>query len=195
MEKSNLLKYGIVFILGLAIGIIGGMEYKAYQVRKAIEEFQHDLSDTFNTDSTQDESEDFSIIEKAIGEEIRLATIQYTVKGSEEKVKIKQKYMGPSIAKENTKFVLVDLSVTNISNKDIDYLLSDIFIVIDSKGRQYTQDYEISGSVENELSSKKFAPSIPESGTLAYTIPKDSESYYIQAKNKETNEIFKVKLK
>lgn len=188
MAKTPFLKtkggMAIVIIVGLFIVFFIGSEYRAYQVRKAIK-------DVFNNESGEP-AKNKKIIEKKVGEEFELATIKVKVNGVEEKQVISSQYGSPAIAKENAKFVVLNLDITNIT-KDTFMLLDDIPL-IDSQERIYG-NYTAIGAIDNYLDVRELSPSITENGVMVYELPNDATSYALAIDKGGTNERYMVKLK
>lgn len=142
--------------------------------------------------ASAEEPKDEIIIEKSIGEEVELATMKFKVVSSEEKQVIKKSY-GETRADENTKFVVISMTVTNTTNEGFTFEEDD-FALIDDKGRKFDAFGSI-GSVDNYLDMRSLQPSIAELGMVIYKVPNDVSGYGIQIGKKDTNELYLVKLK
>ncbi len=134
------------------------------------------------------------VIEKKVGEEVELATLKFTVNDSEEKQSISSKYGNPKTAKEEAKFVIVDISATNTLKENITFY-SDGFILIDNQNRKFESYSNTIGNIDNYLDMRELAPSIKEQGVLVYEIPQDANSYSLIVGKQGTNETYKVVLK
>lgn len=198
---NNKVKIIIIVLVSLGIGFFAGMEYKAYQVRSALQDAANEISNTFgnaNPSENQlpDESEkNITYIDKAVGEEVVLATIKFKVNNSSEKQTLSGGFGSPAIAKEDAKFVVIDLSITNTTNVPFTFLPDDGFRLIDDKDRQFTTYGDTIGKVDNYLNVQELSPGIAESGVLVYEIPQDSTSYSFAVGKGGTSEIYRVKLK
>ncbi len=192
---------GVVAIALLGVGFIAGMEYKAYQVRTALQDaFSGVTNTTTNSDDTtartameQTQKENMVTIDKAVGDEIALATLTMTVINSEEKQTISSSYGSPKVAKEGTKFVVLNVDVTNTT--DSAFTLFPDFLLVDDKGREYSTYSDTIGAIDNYLNSRKLSPSIKETGYLVYEIPSDAMSYSLIVAKAGTKELYKVELK
>lgn len=194
----------LLLVVVLTVGFFAGMEYKAYQVRKALNEATEELSegitDIFDggdedANSASRQIEKSTVIQKIIGEDIQLATIKFKVSNSSEKQTLSGGFGSPAIAKEGAKFVVIDLSITNTTNAQFTFLPDDGFRLIDDKDRQFTTYGDTIGKVNNYLNVRKLSPGIVESGVLVYEIPQDSTSYSFAVGKGGTNEIYQVVLK
>lgn len=198
MNKITLVKTPIIIILSLAIGFLAGMEYKAYQVRSALKETAKEISEVFTGETKQkgeEEKIEWVITEKNTGDEIELATLKFKVNKVEERQIISSKYGTPEVAKEGAKFVVIDLELTNITDTPFYFSNYDGFILIDDKGRQFTEYENVIGSIDNYLAQRKLSPNITERGVFVYETPKDAASYGLTVRKAGTNEEYKVILK
>lgn len=191
MTKTPFLKskVGLVVIGVVAIVIIflAGSEYEAYQVRKAIR-------DVFNTETTSEPASSKNIIQKSIGDEFQLAMGTIKINSVEEKQMLSNGYGSPVVAKENTKFIVVNLDITNTTNDKITFSSSNIYLV-DNKDRTYEPYNDTIGYVDNYLEMRDLAPSIKENGVLVFELPNDATTYAFQIDKNGTNDRYMVKLK
>ena len=181
-------KVGLVVIGVVVIGIIflAGSEYKAYQVRKAIKE-------VFNTESEKP-AQNKNIIEKKVGEEFQLAMGTIKINSFEEKQMLNNEFGSPVVAKENTKFVIVNLNVTNTTSEKITFSANTIDL-IDNQKRTFETFDDTIGNVDNYLEMRDLSPSIMENGVLVYELPNDATSYAFEIDKGGTNDRYMVKLK
>ncbi len=191
MEKTPFLKTKAGMIIAVVIGIVIvffiGSEYRAYKVRKAIDE-------VFNTEKTVEPASSKNIIQKNVGDEFQLAMGTIKINGSEEKTILSGDFGTPISAKEGTKFVIVDLDVTNTTNEKITFYPSNIYLV-DNQDRTYETYENTIGSVDNYLDVRDLSPSIKENGVLVFELPDDATSYAFQIDKNGTNDRYLVKLK
>ncbi len=142
---------------------------------------------------------DIIIVEKNIGNEVELATIKFKINKIEEKyvlTKACQYFCDePIVAQENTKFVIIDMNIINITKTDFLFFPDDGFRLIDNQERQFTTYDDTIGSIDNYLDVRKLSPSITEKGVIVYNIPEDVTSYNVFVGKAGTNEIYKVILK
>lgn len=181
-------KVGLVVIGVVVIGIIflAGSEYKAYQVRKAIKE-------VFNTESEKP-AQNKNVIEKKVGEEFQLAMGTIKINSFEEKQMLNNEFSSPVVAKENTKFVIVNLNVTNTTSEKITFSANTIDL-IDNQKRTFETFDDTIGNVDNYLEMRDLSPSIMENGVLVYELPNDATSYAFEIDKDGTNDRYVVKLK
>jgi hypothetical protein len=110
---NHTIKVVIIGLISLGIGFFAGMEYKAYQVRSAFQSTANKIFNTADTSSDQlpDEKEtNIAYVDKSVGEEVVLATINFKVNNYGEKQTLSGGFGSPAIAKEGAKFVVVDLN-------------------------------------------------------------------------------------
>jgi len=145
--------------------------------------------------NTEQINSNANIIEGGVNEEIVLTTIIFKINSVEEKQILSTRYGTPRVAEENTKFIVIDMSITNTTNSEFTFFPDDGLRLIDNRERQFTTYADIIMSVDNYLNVRKLSPSIKETGVLVYKIPKDAESYSLIVGKAGTNEIYKVILK
>lgn len=184
----------IIIILSLVIGFLAGMEYKVYQIRSVLKETVKEISEVF-TDETHEiqQTQQQTIIERNIGDEIELATIKFKVNSVEERQILSPKYGRSAVANEDAKFVVINMDITNITNAGFTFFPG--FWLIDNQDRTFTTYEDTIWSVDNYLNVRELAPSIKENGVLVYEIPKDATSYNLAVSKAGTNEIYSILLK
>lgn len=134
------------------------------------------------------EEEKPKIDEKKIGEESLVGGMTLKVNSSKETQTLTAQYSSPVAASEGTKFILVDLTLTNEGNSDALFFADNNFKLIDTeKNREYTTDSDNIVSVDNYLASRKLAPGIPERGIIIYKVPKTMTKYALVALNDPLN--------
>jgi len=197
--KKIVIIVAISLILGLGIGFFLGMEYKAYQVRIAIEKAFTTPSNTTPEKSEtvleQAKEEEMQVIEKKVGDEIILSALKFKISKTEEKQTISSGYGSPKTAKEGAKFVIVNLAVTNITNTKFSFFPDDGFRLVDNQKREFTAYSDTIGSIANYLNSRELSPSINEAGVIVYEIPSDATNYSIVVGKSGTKELYKIVLK
>ena len=198
---NNATKISLIILVSLGVGFFAGMEYKAYQVRSALQDAASEISNIFNNanpsaNKLPDESEkNVTYIDKAIGEEVVLATLKFRVNNSSEKQTLSGGFGTPAIAKEGAKFVVMDLNITNTTNAPFVFLPDDGFRLVDNNGRQFATYGDTIGKIQNYFNVRELSPGISENGVLVYEIPQDSTSYSFAVGKGGTSEIYRVKLK
>lgn len=164
-----------------------------------------DLEDSFGgtSDSTDDsdnsimeqaKEDHMTIIEKSVGDDITLASIKLKVNNVEEKNTISATYSDPTDAKDGAKFIVINMDITNITNKEFTFYTEDI-TAIDNKGREYKPFDDTIGAIDDYIDCRDLSPSIKESGNLVYEVPADATSYYLAIGKAGTNELYKINLK
>lgn len=189
------------YIIGLVIfglGFFAGMEYKAYQIKSVLKDAFSGITDNNNSSKAttvmeEAKKENLTTIDKAIGDEVSLATMKLLINKVDEKQTISSSYGSPKVATEGTKFAVVNLDVTNTT--DSEFSLSPDFMVVDSQGREFSVYSDSIGSIDKYLNYRSLAPSIKETGVLVYQIPSDSTSYSMVIAKAGTKELYKILLK
>jgi hypothetical protein len=198
---NNTIKIIVIILVSLGIGFFAEMEYKAYQVRSALQDVADEVSNVFDTaDQSENQlpvenEEDITYVDKTIGEEVVLATIKFKVTNSSEKQTLSGNFGSPAIAKEGAKFVVIDLNITNTTEAPFTFFPDDGFRLIDDKNRQFTTYGDTIGKVNNYLDVRELSLGIAENGVLVYEIPQDSESYSFAVGKGGTSDIYRIKLK
>lgn len=185
-SKIGLAVIGVVVI---AIIFLAGSEYKAYQVRKALK----DAFSGFNT-AEETKTQNTKIVEKKIGEEFQLAMGKIKVNSVEEKQIISSQYGSPAVAKKDTKFVVVNLDVTNTTSEKITFYANTVKLV-DNQERSFETYSDTIGNVDNYLEMRDLSPSIKENGVLVYELPNDATNYALEIDKAGTDERYRVVLK
>jgi len=192
------LVFTIVGIIIFGLGFFAGMEYKAYTIRTALKDVFAGVntatnSNTKTTAMEKAKQEKDQIVNKNIGDEILFATINVKVNSAEEKQILKASYGTPKIAKESTKFVVINMDVTNITNSVFDF--APDLVIVDDKGREFTSYSDVTGSDEKYLDYRKLSPSIKENGNLIYEVPNDANGYSLLIFKGGTKELYKILIK
>lgn len=203
---------GILLIILLAgsVGFFFGMEYKAYQVRTALQEaFQAPTpspestanqtpaqTNTTNTNSIleQAKAEGDKIITKKLGDEVTLATMKFKISKATETQTLSGGYGNPKTAPEGSKYLLLTMTVINLTNSSFNLDPSSGFVIVDNKKREFSPLTSI-GLVDNYLDERTLQPSIPETGILVYQIPTDATNYSFNILKAGAKELYQVELK
>ncbi len=184
MKKTPII-LAIAAIAIFALGFFAGSEYTKYKVRSTLEK-------AFSPTKTPvAEIKPENIITKGVGEEIQLTTLKFTIHSSEEKNVLQDKYSAPQVADAGTKFIVIDTSLTNITNEPFTFF--NDFVLIDNKDRKFTKYENVYGS--QYLHANELSPNIAERGFLVFQVPTDAESYSLLIGKAGTDEIYKVTLK
>lgn len=154
------------------------------------ESFDLDEEDDFDEFSMD---EDVNIIEKGVGDEIELKTINFKITNVEEKDTLTPEYGSEVSAKEGAKFVVVGMEVTNTTKSE--FTFPDDFMLIDSEDREFKSYSDSIGVLDDYLIQRDLPPSIKEEGHLVYEVPEDSADYYTVMGKADTKDLYKVILK
>jgi len=129
---------------------------------------------------------------KGLGDEIVFETIKFKINAVREQQTIIPKYGNNIIAKEGAKFIVVDMSITNITKVGFDFP-NDAFVLVDNQDRQF--NFYSDSTVDNSLNWRQLPPSISERGVIVYEVPADATSYFVRVIKSGTNEVYKIILK
>ncbi len=130
---------------------------------------------------------------KGVGDEIVLSTIKFKVNSVREQQTISSQYSSAS-AREGTKLVVVDLSITNTSKTGF-YFPTEAFVLTDNEDRKFETYSNTIGNIDNYLNVQELSPSIPEKGVVVYEIPTNATGYSFIVAKSGTDEIYKIVLK
>lgn len=199
MKKEILIPVFIALAIGLIGGFFIGQEYTKQKIVNSIEEA---FSDTSSNDGKKaeesgemaEEVKKMNNINVSIGDTVELATFKYVVNEVQEKDLIKSDYGQPHLATEGTKFVIVDLAVTNTTSETFDYDDSSP-VLEDSNGDFYKTYSDTIGNIDNYMDWRELSPNIPETGVIVFQIPKTVDSYQLLTAKANSNDIYRVELK
>lgn len=190
----------IVAIVCLVVGFVIGQEYTKYQIRTSIDQALSSLGEESvetsdeATEQFQDEKKDVKTFEFEIGEEFELATLKYTVNSSEEKDMIKSSYGQPHLASNETKFIVLNISVTNTTKETFDYSGEGLALETET-GEIYRTYSDTIGNIDDYLVYKELTPNIPVSGYVVFRLPESVDSYSLVTKKSGSEDFYIVKLK
>jgi hypothetical protein len=134
------------------------------------------------------------IIEKNVGEDVELATLKIKINSVEEKKAITDSFGDSTSASDNSNFVVLDTTITNVTNEGFDFDSNGIKIT-DNQGRKFDPYDDTIGGIKNYLEMRDLQPSISETGMMVFEIPNDAESYSMDIGKKDTKEIYRIRLK
>jgi hypothetical protein len=187
----------IAILASLGVGFFGGSEYKANQIRTSIQKVVNSLNTSENATPSNVQQDTNpakqNIITKNIGDEVELATLTFKVSKVEEKPSIQGSYGSPTTANQGAKFVVLEVSATNILKDTFDFT-TDGFVLMDSQGRKFNA-FESIGKVDNYIDMRKLSPNISEAGVMVYEIPTDATSYSLTVGKASSNDTYKIILK
>lgn len=190
MDKKQITQIVIPTIV-LFLGVLIGMEYKAYQIRSAMSEafegFSEEMNEVFNKPNKEIKKEDkqkTKAVKKTftdikIGNEIELETMKISIMNSAESSKIDNEddFYEAHQAKDGAKFISINLEITNTTKDAIffDFDREDLKIT-DNQERNFT--YKSFSFLDDSFDNfTELIPSITENGYIYFEIPQDSEGY------------------
>lgn len=213
MEKKISIKILIIaVIVALAGGFFIGQETTKYKMRKRIEKAfsvdteektpmgeareEQNTNEAGNDDRSQMQKEIDKMDSKQaeVGDTIKLATRDYVVKSVEEKTVLNSEYGEPKVAAEGTKFVVVELTVTNTTAEKYDFD-DDSLNLRTNEGNFYKPYDETIDSIDDYLAWRELSPKIPETGYIVYQLPETAKSYELLFAKANSNDLYRVKLK
>jgi hypothetical protein len=213
MEKKISIKILIIaVIVALAGGFFIGQETTKYKMRKRIEKAfsvdteektpmgeareEQNTNEAGNDDRSQMQKEIDKMDSKQaeVGDTIKLATRDYVVKSVEEKTVLNSEYGEPKVAAEGTKFVVVELTVTNTTAEKYDFD-DDNLNLRTNEGNFYKPYDETIDSIDDYLAWRELSPKIPETGYIVYQLPETAKSYELLFAKANSNDLYRVKLK
>lgn len=201
MKNSSKLVAALGIIVALVVGFFGGMEYKAYQVRSAIQQALSQINNPASspTSNPSNQSQNTpatstqSFIDEPIGQDVALQTLSFKVISSIEQSYLQSSFGSPTGADAGAKFVVVTLSVTNLTNANFT-LPFNAFVLLDSQGRAFQPYQNTIGSVDDYLAETQLAPGIAKQGVFVYELPLDSTSYSLVVGKGGSDALYRVKL-
>lgn len=147
---------------------------------------------------TESQKEDAPINEitfdKNIGDDVELATMKIKINSVNEQQFIKARYSDKKIASEDSKFVVINLTVTNITKESFDFD-SDGIRITDDQDRKFDAWDDAIGGIDNYLEVRTLQPGIRETGMMVYEVPSDASSYRMNIGKMGTSEMYSIKLK
>jgi hypothetical protein len=172
----------ISLVLSLALSFLSGCTFlpKSDTNQPDISQENNIQSET-TTEQTNEIAEKKEVQEIEIGDHAAVADITFQINAFEETETIVSKYSSPMNARENTKFLIVDITCTNEGKADITFFPDNIFRIIDNKEREYSTYENSIGNIDNYLNVRKLAPGIQERGFLVYELPMNAEKYIFLA--------------
>jgi hypothetical protein len=197
-------------ILAGGIGFFSGMEYKAYQIRSALQQaFKTPTATPTNPQTTQSptsaitnsnsilaqaQQEGDKTIFKKIGDEITLATQVIKINSATETQTLSGGLGNPEVAPSGSMYVVVNMTVTNTTKSSYNFDPQSGYVLIDDKKREFSAQTSI-GNIDNYLDERALQPSIPETGVIVYLIPSDAISYSINQLKGGVKELYQITLK
>jgi hypothetical protein len=124
-----------------------------------------------------------------IGDTVNFARISFKV-NSASLAQQTEGTLGTATAESGSKFIIIDASVTNITNSPS--IFSSGLALIDQKGRLFNDYEDTIGKIDNYLLMRSLAPSIEERGKLIYEVPNDSISFKLEGMKDGTSQIYDI---
>lgn len=131
---------------------------------------------------------------KSVGDEIVLATIKFKINTVNERQTISTNYGSSATAREGTKFVVVDMTITNLTKTGETFPV-EVFQLTDNQDRNFETYKNTFTRIDNYLNLRQLPPSIPERGVVVYEIPIDAIGYSFTVAKAGTSEVYKIILK
>lgn len=190
---------GIVLIIGLVIGFFVGQEYTKIKIANEFKKAFSGINTNTSTSQVKDEQKVVEkmikkAIDKNVGDEIELATIKFKINSSTEESMIQSSYGQPKVADEGTKFVVLDVTATNITKASFNFSTNDL-VMIDKDNTQYKPYEETIGNIDDYMTYEQLSPNIPKTGKLVYQLPKTTDSYSFLIGKAGTDTNYKIKVK
>lgn len=202
---KKFIPYVVIAIIFFVVGFGSGFEYQAYRIKSAFQQAFSNTNTTVNSTTSDTptpatmmeaaKNEGMKPITKKIGDELTLDTGKMLVNSVSETQTLSSAYSSPVTATQGTKFVVVNLTVTNITNSSFTFSPDDVFKLTDNKKREFTTYSNSIGNVDNYLNERSLAPSVPETGVLVYQIPTDATGYSLVTSKASTKELYEILLK
>jgi hypothetical protein len=198
MKKT--ISYVVIAVICLVVGFGAGFEYQAYRIRSAFQQAftKPTANNTTNNTPTPAtamqaaKNEGMKNINKKIGDEVTLDTGKVIVNSVNETQTLSSSFSNPAVAAQGTKFVVINLTLTNITNSQFTFSPDDAFTLVDNKSREY---HVFSNQLDTDLTYKGLSPSVPVTGTLVYQIPSAATGYSLVTSKASTKELYKIVLK
>ncbi len=133
-------------------------------------------------------------IEKDVGDGVALATIKSKINSAKEEAVIQNSDNPPKVADQGTKFVIINMTITNITKAPFQFEAKDL-LLIDDKDTKYTPYGETIGNIDDYLDYQTLSPNIPKTGVVVYQLPKVASSYSFIIAKGGTNDLYVFKLK
>lgn len=190
LKNKKSLKLAIVVVLALGLGFWAGYDYKAYEVRKSIENAFSNSENTTETFAEDEESiEEYDFIYHEPGEEVQYTTQKMKFVSAKSSNVISSEYSSPLTAGEGNKFVIVNHTVTNTTNAPFLY---EPFVLLDKDNKQYNASDEAISYIDNYLNVRELAPNVPETGVVIFKVPKETKEFKFGGLKADTNELHAI---
>lgn len=108
-----------------------------------------------------------------VGETANFQSVSLKVNSSKTTKTTSSSYGSPIFAEQGTKFVIINLTVTNTTQNSFIY---NPFVLVDQKDRTYSSYENTIGNLDDYLDGATLSPSVPKTGMAMYQIPEDSKT-------------------
>lgn len=188
-------KFLVSLLITAVIFFFIWMEYKAYQIRNVIADSFSWLSNDLSNPIEEKGTENINLIkiEKSIWEPVQLATMEIKIEKSEEQTILNKKYSTPQVARQWSKYVVIDINIKNITKNTFSDYFSDIAIE-DNEWNNYLPTSAIM-LIDDYIEWRELAPQIEEKWKLVYEVPENINSYSFKIWKSWTDEVYYIKLK
>ena len=168
MDKKTVIIVVLVAIVSLGLGFWTGYDYRTKEIEDA-------FTDAFGVENNEDEeaeleSSDFVLYE--IGDTIEYATQTMRVNSARSSDTFTEEYRSPEIASENSKFVIIDMTVTNTLDSSFGF---EPYVLIDENDRMYSSSDRLN-SIQDGLMYETLSPDVPKTAKVVYEVPEDATS-------------------
>jgi hypothetical protein len=121
---------------------------------------------------------------------VRYQSVSLRVNSVKSSSSISSAYSSPVFADAGTKFIIVNLTVTNVTTNPFIY---DTFSLIDQKDRLFNAYGDTIGNIDDYLDGAELSPSVPKTGNEVYQVPQDSITLRLGGKVGNTDKILLVR--
>jgi hypothetical protein len=185
----------ILIIVIFFAGFYAGYEYRTQEFKNAITKAFSGISSDSNvsnpsTTKNDDGKQGHETVYHQLGDTIEFSTQKMKVNSVRTSTTITAQYGSPWVAQTGTKFIIVDLTVTNTGNSPITF---EDFQLFDSSGKRYNASNESIGKIDNYLAVRELAPSVPETGVSVYVVPTGTNDFEFGGLNGKTQKIDVIK--
>lgn len=185
MLKSKIFIISAAVVAVIAVGgagVVIGMSHKAAQ--KPVAAVAKPQTQTQTSDSNASELSKAHLYK--VGDTVKFASQTLTVNSARTTNELSSQYGQPYFADSGTKFVVVNMTITNTTTTPFMY---NPFAVIDQKNRFYQAYDKTAMAIDDYLTIKQLSPSVPLTGEEVYQVPQDSTDFRIGAYTGNSNNL------
>lgn len=134
-----------------------------------------------------------------MGETVELATLNFQILEAKELTSLtsNNQFIEPITAASGTKFIVLKYTVENTTKAPYFLSSSDLFSLIDTERRQYTESnksWRGLAGLESYLWYENLNPNIPFTGYTVFEVPLNSSNQIVAACKRDTNVCYTVDL-